>query len=49
MIDFISDFLEFPPQFDFILYLLAAALFLALFLITVDFFASLFFGIFRRR
>jgi len=49
LIEWINQFIGFPPQFEFILYLVAATILLILLVITLDFFASISFAIFKKR
>lgn len=49
IIEFIQQYISFPKQFEFILYLAAAVLMIVLFILTVDFFVSIFLAIFKRR
>ncbi len=49
LIEWVRNFIDFPPQFEFILYLAAAVILLILLVVTLDFFASISFAIFKRR
>lgn len=49
LIEWIENFIDFPPQFEFILYLAAAVILLILLVVTLDYFASISFAIFKRR
>ncbi len=49
IVDWVNQFLQIPSQYEFILYLAAASVLLILFIVTLDFFCSLFMAIFSRR
>lgn len=49
LIEWIKNFIDFPPQFEFILYLAAAVILLILLVVTLDYFASISFAIFKRK
>ena len=49
LIEFINGVVDYPPQFEFLLYLGATALLLLLIVLSVDFFAGIFFAIFQRK
>lgn len=49
LVEWVSNWIDFPPQFQFILYLAAAVILLILIIVTLDFFASISFAIFKRR
>lgn len=49
IIDFITGLIDYPPQYEFLLYLGATALLLIVFILAIDFFCSIFFAIFKRR
>ncbi len=49
LIDWIGNWIGFPPQFEFILYLAAAVILLILLIVTLDFFVSISFAFFKRR
>ena len=49
LIEWISDWIDFPPQFEFISYLAAAVILLILIIVTLDFFVSISFAIFGKR
>lgn len=49
LVDWISNWIGFPPQFEFILYLAAAVILLILLVVTLDFFACISFAIFKKR
>lgn len=49
LIEWISEWIKFPPQFEFISYLAAAVILLILIIVTLDFFVSISFAIFGKR
>lgn len=49
LIEWVNQFISFPPEFQFVQYLLVATILLILLIVTLDFFASIFFAIFKRR
>ena len=49
IIEFIQQYINFPPQYEFILYLLSAVVLVVLLVVTLDFFISLFMAIFKRK
>lgn len=49
IVDWISEFIAFPTKYEFLLYVAAVSVLLILFIVTLDFFASLFFAIFSRK
>ncbi len=49
IVDWIQQFIEVPGEYEFLLYVAAVSVLLILFIVTLDFFASLFFAIFSRK
>ena len=49
IVDFIKGLIDYPAEYEFLLYLGATALLLILFILAIDFFSSIFFAIFKRR
>lgn len=49
LIEWIQGFINFPDKYEFLLYLAGTAVLLLLLIITIDFFCSIFFAIFKRR
>lgn len=48
IVEWISELISFPPQYEFLLYLAAVSVLLICFIITIDFFCSLFMAIFSK-
>ena len=49
IIQFIQEYISFPKQYEFLLYLGAMVILTILLIITLDFFISLFMAIFKRK
>ncbi len=49
IVQWVTQFIDFPYEFQFILYILVSAILLVLLIIAIDFFGSLFLAIFNRR
>lgn len=49
LVDWINQFLNVPPQYEFILYLAAVSVILILFIVTLDLFSMALLAIFKPR
>ena len=49
IVEFINGLIDYPSEYEFLLYLGATALMLIIFVLAIDFFASIFFAIFSRK